>query len=71
MTSPCVQPVDIANRLELFIDDHLIDRFEGQTALKLHKPEPREVVFTTDQRPQARRRIPRPRKAPAATYATA
>jgi hypothetical protein len=40
-------PIDIGSRLELFVDDFLIDRMEG-AALKLHQPVPREVALETD-----------------------
>ena len=40
--------IDIGKRLELFVDDHLIAKLEGGAKLKLHKPVPREVVFTFD-----------------------
>jgi hypothetical protein len=39
--------IDIGSRLELFVDDFLIDRMEG-AALKLHQPVPREVALETD-----------------------
>jgi hypothetical protein len=41
------EPVDIGSRLELFIDDHLIDRTEGDVSRQLVRPEPQEVVFVT------------------------
>ncbi len=42
------EPVTIGSRLELFVDEALIDRLGGDTRLEIHKPTPREVVFTTD-----------------------
>jgi len=39
--------VNIGSRLELLVDDHLIERMEG-VRLKLHRPVRREVAFTTD-----------------------
>jgi hypothetical protein len=39
---------DIGSRLELFVDDWLIERLEG-AALRLHSPEPREVALPFDQ----------------------
>jgi len=42
-------PVAIGNRRELFVDDSLFATLKGSAALKLHRPEPREVVFVTDQ----------------------
>ena len=41
-------PVAIADRLELFTDDHLIERLSGGAKKVLQKPEPKEVVFTAD-----------------------
>ena len=42
------EPLDIGSRLELFVDDYLIDELAGDAELKLHRPEPREVVLVTD-----------------------
>ena len=39
--------VDIAGRLELFVDDHLIEKTEGDVQRQLIRPEPKEVVFET------------------------
>lgn len=41
------EPIDIANRLELFVDDHLIDSIAGDARRQMLTPEPREVVFET------------------------
>lgn len=40
-------PVELGDRLELFVDTHLIDRMTG-VQLKMHKPEPREVILRCD-----------------------
>ncbi len=40
-------PIDIGTRLELFVDDFLVDRMD-RAELKLHRPVPREVVLETD-----------------------
>ncbi|MDY0169494.1 MAG: hypothetical protein RBS80_23330 [Thermoguttaceae bacterium] len=42
------EPVDIGSRLELFVDELLVDHLRGDARLHLHKPEPQEVVLTTD-----------------------
>jgi len=42
-------PVAIGDRLELFVDDHLIGKTEGDVSQALILPEPKEVVFTTDE----------------------
>lgn len=41
-------PIDLGSRLELFVDDHLIDRMDG-AQLKLHSPERAETVLKFDQ----------------------
>lgn len=43
-----VEPIDIGTRLELLVDDYLIERTEG-VHLELHHPTPREVVLVHDQ----------------------
>ena len=43
------EPVDIDNRLELFIDDHLIGDMQGDVRQQLLLPEPQDVVFVTDE----------------------
>lgn len=43
-----VEPIEIGSRRELFVDRYLIDELSGGAALTLHKPEPQEVVLTTD-----------------------
>jgi hypothetical protein len=40
--------IDIGSRRELFVDDFLIDRLEGKAELRLHHPEPREIVLVHD-----------------------
>jgi len=42
------EPIDISNRLELFVDDHLIAKMTGDVERKLMKPEPKEVILVTD-----------------------
>jgi len=44
-----VEPVEVSNRLELFVDDHLIGETTGDVRRELIKPEPKEVVFETDE----------------------
>ena len=41
------EPLDIGSRLELFVDDYLIESLEG-IELKLHSPRPAERVLTFD-----------------------
>lgn len=43
------EPLDIGNRLELFVDDYLVAKVEGAIKQELLLPEPKEVVFTTDE----------------------
>lgn len=44
-----VEPIDIGSRLELFVDDYLIDQLEGDVSLELRRPQPNEVVLVTDE----------------------
>ncbi len=46
-TFAAAQPIDIGSRLELMIDDYLIESQEG-VELRLHPPTPREVAITFD-----------------------
>ncbi len=41
--------LDIGSRRELFLDNHLIDRMEGEASLRLHHPMARERVLVHDQ----------------------
>ena len=43
-----VEPIDIGSRLELMVDDYLVERTSGSTELRLHHPVRREVVITFD-----------------------
>jgi hypothetical protein len=42
------EPLDLASRWELFVDEHLVAQKSG-LALKLHDPIKKEIVLTTDQ----------------------
>ncbi len=42
-------PIAIGDRLEPFVDDHLIDSLAGAARLMLHKPTDREVVISHDE----------------------
>lgn len=42
------EPVEIGTRLELFVDDFIIEKMTGDVAQRLHRPEPKEVVLVTD-----------------------
>ena len=46
---PKLEPIAIGSRLELFVDEHMIQSLSGDAKLYLHKPEPREVVLVTDE----------------------
>ena len=60
MTSPdAFRPLDIGSRLELFVDDHLIEEVSGLTQ-DLHSPIPRESAIVVD----------RPWESPHLAYAT-
>jgi len=41
-------PIDVGTRLELLVDDYLIDTIEGGAAFKLHHPVPQDVVLVHD-----------------------
>ncbi len=43
-------PVSIGSRLELLLDEHLIDRMTDGVRLQMHRPVRREVVLRTDAR---------------------
>ena len=42
------EPIDIGSRLELMVDDYLIQRITGGAELRLHRPTERERVFVHD-----------------------
>ena len=42
-----VSPIDIGDRLELFVDDYLIDEISGSTQ-RLHHPQPQDVACVHD-----------------------
>jgi hypothetical protein len=45
---PAQGPISIGSRLELLVDDHLVDRMVGRAELRLHPPTPREVALVGD-----------------------
>jgi hypothetical protein len=40
--------IDIGSRLELMVDDYLVDRYQGHVELQLHSPTPREEAIRFD-----------------------
>jgi hypothetical protein len=42
------EPIRLDGRWELFVDDYLIERMEGEVSLRLHRPAPQEVVMVHD-----------------------
>ena len=42
-------PINIGSRLELFVDDYLIDELSGGARIILHHPTPQEVVIVHDE----------------------
>ncbi len=42
------EPYEIGDRLELFVDDFLIDGMSGAVGRRLHRPTPREIVLELD-----------------------
>lgn len=47
--APAGEPINIGDRRELFVDDHLIDRVSAELSLTVQRPEPKEVVLVTGQ----------------------
>ncbi|MCA9053191.1 MAG: hypothetical protein KDA75_05105 [Planctomycetaceae bacterium] len=47
-SAAAADPIPLGNRLELFIDDALIDRFSGDVVQYVHEPRAEEVVLVTD-----------------------
>ena len=45
---PAAEPIDVGSRLELMVDDYLIERMSDSVDLRLHHPVRREVVITFD-----------------------
>lgn len=43
-----MKTIDIGSRLELLVDEYLVDRLEGDAKLYLHKPRGHEVVLADD-----------------------
>ena len=48
LVSLAADPVDIGSDRELFVDDHIIDKLEGDARLELQRPAPRDVALVTD-----------------------
>jgi hypothetical protein len=42
------EPIDIGSRLELMVDDYLIDKIEGDAEIRLHQPTPQEIAIVMD-----------------------
>ncbi len=42
------RPIEIGSRLELFVDETLIENLTGKAELRLHHPVPKEIVVTHD-----------------------
>jgi hypothetical protein len=40
--------INIGTRLELFVDNYLIGKLKGKAALRLHHPQPKEIVMVYD-----------------------
>lgn len=47
-TAAFAEPIALGDRLELFADEYLIAEIKGDIDRRLHRPEPKEVVFTAD-----------------------
>ena len=42
------QPIDIGSRLELLVDDYLVESMSGRAELRMHSPAPREIALVAD-----------------------
>ena len=47
LVSMAAEPVDIGSHRELFVDDHVIEKIEGDARLELQQPVPRDVALVT------------------------
>ena len=47
-TAMATEPIDIGSRLELFVDDYLIEKMSGGAELQLHRPVERELAMVCD-----------------------
>ncbi|QDU95593.1 glycoside hydrolase family protein [Lignipirellula cremea] len=47
--APAAEPIAIGDRLELLVDDYLVDSLQGDIQRVMIRPEPKEVVFTADE----------------------
>ncbi len=47
-SSAHADPVEVADRLELFADDFLVDSTSGEIEQTMHQPTPQDVVFSAD-----------------------
>ncbi len=48
-SAPAAEPIDIGSRLELMVDDFLIDRMGGGAELEMHHPAQQEIVVDHDE----------------------
>ncbi|HOZ46141.1 MAG TPA: hypothetical protein PLO37_07145 [Candidatus Hydrogenedentes bacterium] len=48
VAGPAAAAIDIGSRLELFVDDYLIEAMSGGAELRLHEPIAREIVLVHD-----------------------
>jgi hypothetical protein len=47
--APADDPIEIGARRELLVDDFVIESLDGEAALRLHRPAPREVAIVHDE----------------------
>jgi len=48
LAARAAEPVNIGSRLELLVDDYLVEKLGGGAALRLHHPVPREICLVLD-----------------------
>jgi hypothetical protein len=44
-----IEPIEVGSRLQLMVDDHLVDKLSGKADLQLHRPIPRQVAIVHDE----------------------
>ena len=47
-TATATEPINIGSRLELFVDDYLVEKMSGTAELQLHRPVERELAIIHD-----------------------
>lgn len=48
-TELAAEPISLGSRLELFVDDFLVDKIQGGLEFQVQQPTPHDVILTTDE----------------------